>query len=415
MPECLPFCGWRYNKEKVDIQKIVAPPYDVVNKKEKEEYKKKSPYNIFHLELPENYQRAKTLLSTWIKDKILIKDSEPALYLYELIFKYKNNILNRKGLILLVKLSPFDEGIILPHEKTFHKITQERLELLKITKFQFSQVFGLYEDPQLITLEIFKNDPQLLYEVNHNGEIHKFYKITDKETIKSFLDTLKDKKIYIADGHHRYITALKYKEYMNVLYGDDLKRDYHYIAMYITPMEDKNLLILPTHRVYYLKNIKRFVSDMEKYATPLKEFKEINLEKIELYFTNPSTQWIIFYQNKLILYELKSKYYKKFININSILSEIPLFNFLQILENILEVKEEELAQKGKVKFLSKIEKLENEVKKGALGVIFPALSPEVFKNIACKKELMPPKCTYFYPKILTGFVLNEVSGQILDF
>jgi len=415
MPECLPFCGWRYNKEKVDIQKIVAPPYDVVNKKEKEEYKKKSPYNIFHLELPENYQKAKTLLSNWIKDKILIKDSEPALYLYELIFKYKNNILNRKGLILLVKLSPFDEGIILPHEKTFHKITQERLELLKITKFQFSQVFGLYEDPQLITLEIFKKNPQLLYEVNYDEEIHKFYKITDKKTIKSFLDTLKDKKIYIADGHHRYTTALKYKEYMNVLYGDDLKRDYHYIAMYITPMEDKNLLILPTHRVYYLENVKRFISDIEKYATPLKEFKEINLEKIELYFTNLSTQWIIFYQNKLILYELKDKYYKKFININSVLSEIPLFNFLQILENILGIKEEEFAQEGKVKFLSKIEKLKDEVKKGALGVIFPALPPEVFKKIAREKKLMPHKCTYFYPKILTGFVLNEVSGKILDF
>ncbi|MCD6489845.1 MAG: DUF1015 domain-containing protein, partial [Thermodesulfobacterium sp.] len=227
MPECLPFCAWRYNPEKVKIEKVVAPPYDIVSKEEIRKFKIKSPYNIFHLELPEDYKKAKDLLESWINSEILIKDKTPGIYFYELKFSYQNRNFIRKGFILLVKLSSFEEEKIFPHEQTYSKITDDRFKLLKTTHFQFSQVFALYEDPLLETLKAVDKNKKFLYRIQFGYEEHKIYKISDKKLIKNLLEVLKSKKFYIADGHHRYKTALRFKEYMESIYGKSSSKDYN--------------------------------------------------------------------------------------------------------------------------------------------------------------------------------------------
>lgn len=415
MPECLPFCAWRYNQEKVKIEDVVAPPYDIVSEEEIKKFKNKSPYNIFHLEIPENYGKAKETLENWIKSQILIKDKTPGVYFYELKFSYQEKTYTRKGFILLVKLSPFEEGNILPHERTYSKVTDDRFELFKATKFQFSQIFALYEDPSLETLKNVNQNKELLYEINFQKETHRLYKISERNLVKNLLEFLKDKTFYIADGHHRYETALRFKKYMESIYGKNSNKDYNYTAMYICPMEDKNLLMFPTHRAYYLERPEEFLKKISEFAK-LKKNLEIS-ENLDLnhFFENTSQEWAVFFEDKIRIFCLKEEIFENIKRENPLFSEIPLYNFLQVFEKIMNIKEEDLKDAGKVKFISDRETLIEEVKKGALGVAFPSISPIILKKVAQAKKLMPHKCTYFYPKILTGMVLNEVSGKDLSY
>jgi uncharacterized protein (DUF1015 family) len=415
MPECLPFCAWRYNSEKVNIEEVVAPPYDVVSEKEIEYFKAKSSYNIFHLELPENYDKAKELLKNWIDSQILIKNSTPGIYFYEIEFTYHGKSFLRKGFILLVKLSSFEEGKILPHEKTYSKVTEDRLELLKKTHFQFSQIFSLYEDPSLETIKIVDEYKEHLYTVNFQNEKHILYKISEKELIKKLLAFFKDKTFYIADGHHRYKTALKFKEYMESIHGKNPLKDYNYIAMYVSPMEDENLLMLPTYRAYYFESPQEIIKKFLKFVEPINSLnldKEINLDKL---FKNSQKEWALIFGEEIKVFRIKDEITEKIRKEDSLFSEIPLYNFLKIMESALKIREEELKEKGKVRFISDLDELIKEVQKGAIGIIFPFISAEILKKVSQAKKLMPHKCTYFYPKILTGLVLNEISGKELDY
>lgn len=420
MPECLPFCGWRYNPSKVKIEDVIAPPYDIVSEEEIEYFKNKSSYNIFHLELSENYEKAKELLKNWIENQILIKEQNPSIYFYELDFFHINRNFSRKGFILLVKLSYFEEGNIFPHEKTYKEITEERLELLKKTHFQFSQIFALYEDPLLETIKEVNQKKHLLYEIRYEEEIHKLYKISEKEFIKNLLNFFKNKKFYIADGHHRYLTALKFKEYMENLYGKNEFKDYNYVSMYLSPLEDNNLLMLPTYRAYFLENSNEIMKKFYEIAESIEIYEINNFNKIDQKIQQFSPEnifrkWIFLKENKALIFSLKKDIFEKIKKEEPILSEIPLYNFLKVSGKIIKIEEEKLRKENKVKFISDINKLLKEVRKGALGIIFPHISPQILKKITEAKKLMPHKCTYFYPKILTGLVLNEIKAEEIRF
>ncbi len=420
MPECLPFCAWRYNPLKVRIEEVVAPPYDVVSEDEVEYYKNKSSYNIFHLELSINSKKAKNLLDDWIKNQILIKEKNPSVYFYELDFFHLNQNFSRKGFILLVKLSYFDEGNIFPHEKTYKEVAEKRLELLKETKFQFSQIFALYEDSSLESIENINKEKNLLYEIKYEKEIHRLYRISEKKFIKDLLSYFKNKKLYIADGHHRYLTALKFKEYMEDFYGKDEFKDYNYVSMYLSPLEDKNLLMLPTYRAYYLENPNEVIKKFYEIAEIIEAFEIKNLNEINQNFhhylqKNFFRNWIFLKGNQALFFLLKKYIFEKIKEEEPILSEIPLYNFLKVSEEIIKLKEEKLRKENKVKFVSDVKELLKEVKKGALGIIFPYTSPQILKKVTEAKKLMPHKCTYFYPKILTGLILNEIKGEYIKF
>jgi len=410
MPECLPFCGWLYNLSKVNPEEVLAPPYDVVTPEEIELYKNKSPYNIFHLELPESEKSARALLESFIREGIFLQNSSPSLYYHELSFQYQGKSYLRKGLILLVKLHPFEEGKILPHEKVYPKVTENRLELLKATHFQFSQIYGLYEDPELFTLKSLPEEIPFYLEVNHLSETQRLAKIKDRHTIQRIISYLKDQRIYIADGHHRYTTALKYKAHMEGLLGKDERRDYNYISMYLSPFEDENLLMLPTHRVYRLSEVEGFIKKM----SDLVNLKEISLKEGLSRLTERGSKgnsFFLTWRERLWYGELKEAFFKELKEREPELAELPLFNFLKVLEEILGENEESLKEESRVEFLADAEEVLRRAGEGHLGVIFPLVSPQVLKKVALKGKVMPHKSTYFYPKILTGLVLAEVSGK----
>ncbi len=411
MPECLPFCGWLYNLEKVRPEEVLAPPYDVVSPEEIEFYKRKSPYNIFHLELPENPKKAKELLEKFIKERIFLKNGIPTLYYHELSFEYKGKRYLRRGFILLVKLHSFDEGKIIPHEKIYAKVAEDRLNLLKETKFQFSQIFGLYEDPAFETFKSLPENLDYFLEVTLERETQRLAKIQDESLIKGILSFLNDKKIYIADGHHRYTTALNYKTYMESLYGRDDSRDYNYISMYISPFEDENLLMLPTHRVYKLSDSQGFFERIKEFVEIEKELFPFDWDKEIKNFAGESGLFALVLEEKIYLCRIKNSLFEKLKEKEPELSQLPLWNFLQIFEEVMKIPEEALKAEGKVEFFSQEEDVFERTKGGYVGILFPRVSAEILKRIAEKGKIMPHKSTYFYPKILTGLVLAEVSGK----
>ncbi|MFN4196837.1 MAG: DUF1015 family protein [Caldimicrobium sp.] len=406
MPKCLPFNGFLYNPEKVKIEDVLAPPYDVVSKEEIASFKQKSPYNIFHLELPEHPEKAKNLLQNFISQKILIKNKGPTLYYYEITFPFEGETYLRRGYILLTKIYDFQEGMILPHEKIYPNVAEERFNLFLTTLCQFSQIFALYEDPNLETLEALPHKLDFYFQVKHNQETHRLAKIHNQNLIQKILTFLENKKFYIADGHHRYITALKLKTHLKNSQTNTLQNiDFNYISIYICPFEEKGLLMLPTHRVFPDKYYLPLINNLEIYSTLEKEVSIKDWEREKKFFKENPQYFFIYRKEKIKIFRFKESFLtslkeQEFLN-------LPLHNFLQILENSLKIQEAELKKAEEVEFTgSEKEAIEKANKKG-FAVLFPKSPIKLLKEIAKKGKIMPHKATYFYPKILTGAVIYK--------
>lgn len=411
MPECQPFCALYYNFKKVDQAKVFAPQYDIVSKEEIFFYKNLSPYNAFHLELAETPELAEHLLEEWKREEILLKDSTPAIYYYELYFTFSERRLKRRGFILLVKLHPYEDGKILPHERTFSFIKEERFSLLKTSQCYFSQIFGLYEDEELRTLNL-PVEKELLFDVEFNKERHVVYRVKDRGFIHSIREYLQDKPIYIADGHHRYQTALAYKDHMEKTFEHKEDCDFHYAPFYLTPFEEEGLFMLPTHRHYLFSLEKTMLDSLRKYADELMEFDLTKLEDVLEHYNGKSDVFFLVNQGKGKVFRIKRKVMFEFEKIEPILSRLPLFNFLKLFERVFEQKEEELKAQGMVEFFSNsLEKLGSKGANQGFFVLLPRVLPTVLKDVVSKGKLMPHKSTYFYPKILTGVLFYEAKGK----
>ncbi|MCS7150132.1 MAG: DUF1015 domain-containing protein [Caldimicrobium sp.] len=413
MPECRPFQGYLYNLGKVSIHEVLAPPYDVVTPEEIRSYKNKSPFNIFHLELSESAEKAKTTLEEFLRQGILIQNSKPAIYYHEIAFSYEGKSYIRRGFILLVRLHEFDEGIILPHERVFKKVTEERLNLLKTTHFQFSQIHSLYEDDNLHTFRLMSPIGEFIFEVSLEGVTQRLAKIQDPGTIEKITTYLKHEKLYIADGHHRYNTALQYRAYMRNLLPSQDDHDFDYIAMYISPVEDENLLMLPTHRLYTFVPIDLFLEKIKAKVNLIQKASWVEVHDLLKSIENRGNYFILVHGKELFLFEFKKTFLEPLTKSEQDLTLLPLYNFIKLLETTFDLNEEILKERGEVCFISRIDEAIDRSQDKAFGVLFPRVSPQILKRIVSKGKLMPHKSTYFYPKILTGMVISEVSGKIL--
>ncbi len=413
MPDCQPICALYYDFKRVAPERVVAPQYDIVSQEEISYYKNLSPFNAFHLELADSPERAKLLLEEWKRQGVLIKEQSPAVYYYELEFKFSERVLKRRGFILLVKLHPFEDGEILPHERTFSFVKEERLTLIKYTQCYFSQIFGLYEDPELKTLSL-PEEKELMFEVVFNSERHRLYRILNRDFISFLKEHLRDRRIYIADGHHRYQTALAYKQHMERMFGAKGSYDFQYAPFCLTPFEEESLFMLPTHRHYLFPLEESLLNKLKEHAEVLGNFK---LEEVETFlegFAEKSSVFLLFYEGQGMVFQIKKEVMSEIERDEPILSKLPLFNFLKIFEWVFGQTEEELKAKGEVEFFSNsIERLKKKNARGGFFVLFPRVLPQVLRDVVSSGRLMPHKSTYFYPKVLTGTIFYEAKGNPL--
>ena len=437
MADILPFKGVVYNKEKVkEIEKVVTPPYDVISKDEQEQFYNLHPCNIIRITLGKDlsgddeknnkYTRAADCIRKWLADGTLIKENKDAIYIYEQKYAVKNGEEKvRKGFIALTSLQDFSSKKILPHEKTLSKPKEDRLQLMRACNGNSCQVFALYFDEKKrvdrILDETSSSDPLFDF-TDRNGISHRFWSLKDSEKIGLIQKAMEEKELLIADGHHRYETALNYrnekKEKSKNFTG---KESFNYIAMMFINAESEGLTIFPTHRV--VNNLNDFNADkilkkIGEYFT-VKSFNSGESEKENLFKKlseagekNPSFGMSIKGSDKFYLLTLDNK---KLIdglfpeNTPAEWKELDVVILhTVVIENILGISKENQAGEKNIIYV----KLENEalkkVKEGDAQIAFilnPTKVSQV-KNVALKGMRMPQKSTFFYPKLLTGLVMN---------
>ena len=266
-----PFRGLRYNTARISrLEDVVTPPYDVIDLKAQQDFLDRNPYSMIKLDLSKNvtpdemtnerYGDSLRLLEKWQEDSILVRDDQPVIYLYYIDYNHPSGRkLTRKGLVCLTGLAEFSEGIVKPHEQIFRGVVTDRLRLLDTCRTQFSQVFSIYSDEQgevLDALESARDPEPLCDSEDQDGCRHVIWQVRDQGAIARARALFGDKSVYIADGHHRYNTALQMRELMEERQGAVAEDSpFNFIMMYLCAMEDPGLSVLPTHRMVRMSSV----------------------------------------------------------------------------------------------------------------------------------------------------------------
>ena len=416
MPIVKPFKALRYNTKKIrDLSRVVAPPYDIIPKSMQNALYKKDPHNMIRLILnritPKDavnnnrYTRSRKFFDLWIKDNILIRDDEDSFYIYSQKYRDGNKNVEQIGFIGLMCLEMRDKDKILPHENTLAAPKKDRLNLMRSVKANLSPIFILHDDKAITrALKSFRAKNKAIIDISREGIRHTVWKTDDHKILKMIEDHMKDKNVFIADGHHRHEVAKMYSKEVQ----DSASK---YTMAYFVEADEKMLTVLPAHRL--IKDLGTLKKDgiMNK----LKEFFHIekvsSLDRMMLRLRTLSDTHafgVYLGKNKFYLLKLKditvsdkiiknkSKEWKRLD-----VSILHLFIFQHVLgirdvdENIEFVKDPMEAAKA----------IDSHKFKAAF-FLNPTKVSQV-KRIAKMGERMPRKATYFYPKQLTGLVINK--------
>ena len=262
-----PFRGVRYNPEKIsDIRSVVAPPYDVISPEELQDLRSRSPYNVVHIDLPnaegssgeDVYTQAGRRFRGWLVEGVLRADERPALYAYHQRYRVPgtDKTLQLTGVIAAVRLARWEEGIILPHEHTFAKPKEDRLRLMRAGEANFSQVYAFYSDPARradeALAEVTAGRAPDVHTLDDDGASHSVWVVDAPEVVGRVVNALAGTTLYIADGHHRYETALDYRDERRAEVGVDARAGHEYVMMMLVNADGGGLTVLPTHRMVML-------------------------------------------------------------------------------------------------------------------------------------------------------------------
>lgn len=426
----IPIKGVRYNPAKTNLNDVVTPPYDVIDASGQNMFYEKNPYNVIRLELgktfPDDndnnnrYTRASGFLQEWLHTGVLINDEKPSVYLYEQEFDVRGDKKVRCGFIAGVQSNDYSKGEVLPHEETLPKHKADRLQLMKTTLANFSPIFGLYADPQHIiekSLESAKGMRKPDIEVTDNlGVINRLWVIDDEKTLKTVVEEMSDKKIFIADGHHRYETAVNFGKEMSA----QGKYGYDYLMVSLVNLYNEGLVVFPTHRV--VKNLKNLDTKMllgsltEDFdvetlpsGTSLNDFISIleakgeNSHSFGLY-TGDNQFYILVLkaEDKLdsLVLEGRSAKWRRL--------DVSILHTL-ILETMLGIGSQQQADESNLVYVREEDVAKEAVDSGSAQLVFFMNSTKVEEvtDIATGGEKMPQKSTFFYPKVITGMVMNN--------
>jgi len=437
MKKILPFKGILYNQDKItSMTDVVTPPYDVISPELQGELYGRSDFNFCRLDLPqetgeERYSIAKDLFSQWIAESILSADEKPAIYIHHQTFTLPDGEkVTRKGFFAARRIEEFSEGGIKPHEKTLEGPKVDRLNMTRATQTNLSPVFSLYSDPdktiQNSIERLTQTTPSLDF-VTAEGERHELWKCTDPEICELIDKTLVDKPLFIADGHHRYETALNYRNEILEQGELDNSSSANFLLMYFSNMNDSGLVILPIHRALhnlsgfsmsdllekfneYFEVQKVSAADKEKNLSALKEAGEQN-HAFWLLTDDPSDSYLIkLDRQKWLDSDLAKSLPPSLIKLDVTVLHQLIFN------KVLGLSEESQARQENIIYWKSTEKAIAETEKGNCDLTF-ILNPtriEDMETVALSGEKMPQKSTFFYPKIISGLVLHSVKVDEKD-
>lgn len=419
MAEVIPFKGVLYNPERVNASLVMAPPYDIITPEHKEELYKKDPRNIIRIDFGKDsdddnehenrYTRASKFLSDWLKEGILISDPETSFYCYEISYAINGQAKKTRGFLGAVKIEELGTGRIHPHEMTYSKPKSDRLNTLRYCQANTSPIFSLYSSSEKRTSSILENltkEKPFIEAKNGDGFLHRLWKISGRSAIETIKKELSDKDIFIADGHHRYETSLKFKKEMEdkgiVKTGSE---PFNYTLMFLANMEDDGLTLLPTHRIVEVDsniNIKETLKkhfNIQKISMPGISEEETRHQMFEA-MQKTAHSFGMFLSNSNNYYALSVNGLKMDLEMPECLRSLDVTVLHKLIfEKLLKIEHYEYEMDANVAV--------ERAKKGSFEAVFflnPTRIHDV-KEVALAGERMPPKSTYFYPKLLTGMVI----------
>lgn len=421
MVDVRPFRAIRYTEKAGSLKNLVTQPYDKINQDMQREYYEKSPYNYCRLILPmeENrYQAVHQRIYEWTSEHILSKDEAPSVFVCCQEFKLNGKTYTRTGLIAALRLYSYSEGVVFPHETTYSAPKADRLNMLRTIQKDLEPVFLIYSDPEKVTVNFFaevtKEPPTM--EVEDQFQVkHKMWQVTDPEKISVLQKALEKKIMVITDGHHRYESALSYRDERRLQeeWTEDAAFNFH--MSYMVPVQDEGLVILPAHRL--LRNFEltdTMVNELKNYF----EISELQptVEAVETYLVNNKTEHAFCaYTGKKAL-GLRLSDEEKILQVNNAIDSSPEIRLLDvvILRDVifkslmkigeLKIDEDILYERSTRLAMEKVACGEAKV-----AFLLNPINPEVIWHIAQKRQRLPEKSTDFYPKPVSGLVMMDIA------
>jgi uncharacterized protein (DUF1015 family) len=440
-----PFKGLTYNYiERKDLSTLVAPPYDVISPEEQKAYYEADPYNVIRLILGEKrtgdsdwdnrYTRAADTFQRWQTHRHLIRSSHPCLYLTAMTYDPGNgmDMRTRWGIIALARIEDEGSGVILPHERTFSAHKEDRLKLYRACGAQFSQIFGLYDDPENTVLNACRSSADLTPQMDFqlpDGTRHRLWILEDRLLFKRVAEAMRPKAIFIADGHHRYETSRNYRNILRSRHGrKPANKSYEFVMMYLSNMRDEGLTILPSHRMVkrvegfeeasFLEkaeeffDIKPLAVSSDNMADQYEDFKDLLGETGE-----ERTAFAFFHHggDKAFLLSLKEDAHNEMgEDLHDSLKQLDVVVLSRLVfQKCLGFTKEGLDDDEIFHYQSNTSQALSSVASGEYQMMFMlnATKIEHVTEVAQNNLVMPRKSTYFYPKVLTGLVFNKIDPK----
>lgn len=438
MAEIRPFRGLRFNPKLVgDLGVVLCPPYDIISPEAQQAFHQKSDFNIIRLEYGlespgdtpahNRYTRAAATLENWLQQQALLVEDRPAIYLHDHYFTYKGRLLRRRGIIACVRLEEWERGVMRPHEETRAEAKADRLNLLRACQANLSPIFALYDDPEQRIACLMEGEEQnssTARAVDSQGDSHELWAITQPEVFREVADSLAFQPLYIADGHHRYETALAYlRERRAGQARWSGKEAANFVMMTLVDASAPGLVILPLHRLVrgipaptlagLRERLERFfrLSSFLLTETDLSPQFDSLLNYMKL--RGDTTMGLFGLEPRQVLlltlcqpgFASKPRAY--------IETDVGVLHDI-VLEGILGINSQAGEKEGKLAYSHDEKEAAEQVLTGEYQLLF-LLNPmgiEQLKAIADTKQRAHPKSTYFYPKLPTGLVINRLLGEI---
>lgn len=435
MPTIQAFRGLRYDPKHVgSLSNVVAPPYDVIGKELQDQLYKSHPANVIRLilnrdepgdtEANNRYSRAAKFLKNWRAEGVLTSESHPAIYVYHQVFRYRDHEITRRGFMARCRLERFGEGRIYPHEETLSGPKADRLLLTRACRANLSQIFGLYPDAESTAQNLLESAVQSAPPVeatDHLGTVHRMWPVADPILISQLTSAMGPHPIFIADGHHRYETACNYRDELAAAAGGSLPPEHpaNFVLMMFISMGDPGLIVMPTHRLFrglppmnsaeLIQKLgphftTRIAGEGSDLAPTVWDEIESESEQGTLgLFTAADERWV--------LARLTDTGRRRMAEVAAERSAdwqglgVALLHRL-VIDTLLAAKD--LPKPRYVHLVEEVVESLGSDEFPLAALVMPA-TVEHIRRISQHGERMPAKSTYFYPKLLSGLVINPLE------
>ncbi|MFB3889473.1 MAG: DUF1015 domain-containing protein [Candidatus Bathyarchaeia archaeon] len=420
MVDIRPFKAIHYTEKAGNLENLITQPYDKIDAEMQRKYYAASPYNYCLLILPREPNRYETVrqrIQQWTAEHVLAKDAEPSVFVCRETFKLDGEVCSRTGLIAALQLYDYGEGVVFPHETTYAAPKADRLNMLRTVQKDLEPVFFIYSDPKKATMTFFQQvaRTQPIIQVEDAfGVQHTVWRVTDPAKISLVQDALREKSLVITDGHHRYESALAYRDERRKQenWAPDSAFNFHLSMM--VPIQDEGLVVLPTHRLLKdfkltdaaLEALKRIfvMEEIEPSAAGLDGFLETHNQEHAFCIYTSTKAYGLLLKHEPSVYEYVAARTSK---------ETKLFDVVILRDVIFKaiLKTGDLKPDEDILYVRWTKTAVEKVDSGeaTMAFLINPISPQTVWQIALQRERLPEKSTDFYPKMVSGLVMMDIA------